>query len=265
MDIPDTGDEVAELALTINATLQRLEEAAAAQRRFVAAAAHELRSPLATLLAGLEVAVVYPDRTDWPAVVSSALRQARRLSGLAEELLLLARLDAGAPAAPAERIDLAALASRLGEEYKELTGGSPRVDLLADGPDTATVFAAPGDVERILRNLLDNAMRHAAGRVLLTVARDRARCPSVVCTVRDDGIGVPATDRERIFERFTRLDESRTRAAHGTGLGLAIARDLATRQVGRLVLALQPTGSGACLVLTLPAAEDASAAPTPCR
>lgn len=122
MEVPDTADEVAELALTINATLQRLEEAATAQRRFVADAAHELRSPLATLLAGLEVATAYPDRADWPAVVSAAGRQTQRLSGLTEELLLLARLDAGAPSAPAERFGLAALMGRLVEEYAERAG-----------------------------------------------------------------------------------------------------------------------------------------------
>ncbi|MGW1755864.1 sensor histidine kinase [Streptomyces mirabilis] len=264
VEVPDTADEVAELALTINATLQRLEEAATAQRRFVADAAHELRSPLATLLAGLEVATAYPDRADWPAVVSAAGRQARRLSGLTEELLLLARLDAGAPPAPAERVDVAALAGRLAEEYAERAGGSPKVDLLVAAPDAATtVFAAPGDLERILRNLLDNALRHAVGRVLLTVARDSAAPGSVLCTVRDDGAGVAEADSERIFERFTRLDESRTRTDGGTGLGLAIARDLAARHGGLLVLAVQPKGSGACFVLRLPAGDPMSIRPRP--
>lgn len=264
VEVPDTADEVAELALTINATLQRLEEAATAQRRFVADAAHELRSPLATLLAGLEVATAYPDRADWPAVVSAAGRQARRLSGLTEELLLLARLDAGAPPAPAERVDVAALAGRLSEEYAERAGGSPKVDLLVAAPDAATtVFAAPRDLERILRNLLDNALRHAVGRVLLTVARDSAAPGSVLCTVRDDGAGVAEADSERIFERFTRLDESRTRTDGGTGLGLAIARDLAARHGGLLVLAVQPKGSGACFVLRLPAGDPMPIRPRP--
>ncbi|MFE9883158.1 sensor histidine kinase [Streptomyces sp. NPDC005784] len=264
VEVPDTADEVAELALTINATLQRLEEAATVQRRFVADAAHELRSPLATLLAGLEVATAYPDRADWPAVVSAAGRQTRRLSGLTEELLLLARLDAGAPPAPAARVDLAALAGRLSEEYAEHAGGSPTVDLLVAAPDAATtVFAAPGDLERILRNLLDNALRHAVDRVLLTVARDSAAPGSVLCTVRDDGLGVAEADSERIFERFTRLDESRTRTDGGTGLGLVIARDLAARHGGLLMLAVQPKGSGACFVLRLPAGELMSIRPRP--
>ncbi|MFK4103647.1 sensor histidine kinase [Streptomyces sp. NPDC019531] len=252
VEVPDTGDEVQELALTINATLERLDEAARAQRRFVADAAHELRSPLATLLAGLEVASAYPDRADWPSVVAAASRQSRRLSDLTEELLLLARLDAGAPAPPSEPVDLAALAGLLAEEYAERAGASPKVDLFVDAPGATSVFAAPGDLERIVRNLLDNAVRHADGHVLLTVAQDTARPPSVLCTVRDDGPGVPASESERIFERFTRLDESRARVGGGTGLGLAIARDLAVRHGGWIDLAIQPTGSGACFVLRLP-------------
>jgi signal transduction histidine kinase len=91
--------------------------------------------------------------------------------------------------------------------------------------------------------------------VLLTVARDSAAPGSVLCTVRDDGPGVAEADSERIFERFTRLDESRTRTGGGTGLGLAIARDLAARHGGLLVLAVQPKGSGACFVLRLPAGD----------
>ncbi|MEV6481630.1 ATP-binding protein [Streptomyces sp. NPDC051576] len=255
VEVPDTGDEVQELALTINATLERLDEAARAQRRFVADAAHELRSPLATLLAGLEVASAYPDHADWPAVVAAASGQARRLGNLAEELLLLARLDAGTPPPPTEPVDLAALAARLGEEY---TGPTTRVDVFLDTPGPAWVLATPGDLERILRNLLDNAARHATGHVLLTVARDRT--PWVLCTVRDDGPGIPLPETDRVFERFTRLDESRTRTDGGTGLGLAIARDLAARHGGGVELAVQPVGVGACFVLRLVAAEGVTGA-----
>lgn len=253
VDVPDTGDEVQALALTINAMLQRLEDAASAQRQFVADAAHELRSPLATLLAGLDVAVAYPDRAEWPVVVSAARRQARRLSDLAEDLLLLARLDAGAPSPKVILVNVAALAGRLRDEYAERRADGPTIDLYVEALGTTSVLGTPSHVERIVRNLLDNAVRHAAHRVLLTVASDPVTPPRIVLTVRDDGPGVPAADQERIFERFTRLDEARARPTGGTGLGLAIARDLATRIGGDLSLAAQPHGSGACFVLTLPA------------
>ena len=115
--VPAAGHEITALATTINTTLQRLDNAAAQQRRFVADAAHELRSPLTTLLASLEVALAYPERTDWPAAATTAARQTRRLQALAEDLLLLARLDTRTPMAGPETVDLTALASRLTEQY----------------------------------------------------------------------------------------------------------------------------------------------------
>ncbi|MEU9559713.1 sensor histidine kinase [Streptomyces fumanus] len=244
--VPATGHEITALATTINTTLHRLEQAAAQQRRFVADAAHELRSPLATLLASLEVALAYPDRTDWPATATTAARQTRRLQALAEDLLLLARLDTRAPGAGAAAVDLAALAARLTEQY-------PRTDrpltLTCDGAAPAYVRGNPDELERLLRNLVDNAVRHAAHRVQLTVRDEDDR---TVLTVHDDGPGVPPEDAERVFERFVRLDDARSRDHGGTGLGLAIARDLAHRHGGTLTLT--PRTLGACFELRLPRA-----------
>ncbi|MFJ7083124.1 sensor histidine kinase [Streptomyces griseus] len=246
--VPATGHEIAALATTINTTLQRLDEAAARQRRFVADAAHELRSPLTTLLASLEVALAYPERTDWPGAVATAARQTGRLQSLAEDLLLLARLDSHAPTTAGGSIDLAALVRRLVEEYEQ--PGRP-VALTADDSGPAYVHGSPRDYERLLRNLVDNAARHAANRVRVTV---RNQDEQVVLSVHDDGPGVPAEDAERIFERFVRRDDARSRDHGGTGLGLAIARELAHRHRG--TLGLVPSDRGACFRLRLPAQQQ---------
>ncbi|NED00232.1 HAMP domain-containing histidine kinase, partial [Streptomyces sp. SID6648] len=137
------------LATTLNTTLQRLDNAAAQQRRFVADAAHELRSPLTTLLASLEVALAYPERTDWPAAVTTAARQTRRLHALAEDLLLLARLDTRAPATAPDTVDLTALAARLTEQYP-LT--ERPLTLTCDSSAPAYAHGDPDAYERLLRN-----------------------------------------------------------------------------------------------------------------
>ncbi|MFI8199620.1 sensor histidine kinase [Streptomyces sp. NPDC085942] len=242
--VPATGHEITALATTINTTLQRLDEAAAQQRRFVADAAHELRSPLTTLLTSLEVALAYPERTDWPAAVDTAARQTRRLQNLAEDLLLLARLDAPTPAMDSGSIDLAALARRLVEQGVPPDGP---VTLTAHTTAPAYVHGSPGDHERLLRNLIDNAARHATSRVRVTV---RNQPEHVELSVHDDGPGIPAEESERIFERFVRLDEARARGHGGTGLGLPIARELAHRHRGSL--ALVPSEPGACFRLRIP-------------
>ncbi|MGB8943239.1 MAG: HAMP domain-containing sensor histidine kinase [Streptomyces sp.] len=244
--VPATGHEITALATTINTTLQRLDTAAAQQRRFVADAAHELRSPLTTLLTSLEVALAYPEHTDWPAAATTAARQTRRLQALAEDLLLLARLDTRGPMADPETVDLTALASRLTDQYPLTERG---LTLTCDSTTNAHVHGNPDEYERLLRNLIDNAARHAAHRIQITV---RNQDGWVDLTVHDDGPGVPADDAERIFERFVRLDDARSRDQGGTGLGLAIARDLAHRHKGTLTLT--PRTLGACFHLRLPQA-----------
>lgn len=202
--VPAAGHEIAALATTINATLQRPDDAAAQQRRFVADAAHELRGPLTTLLASLEVALAYPERTDWPAAATIAARQTRGLQALAEDLPLLARLDTGAPMAGHETVDLAALTSQLTEQYPV---HRKTVDLNLRQHRPAHAHGNPDEYERLLRNLIDNAARYAAHRIQITV---RNQDGWVVLTVHDDGPGVPTEDAERIFERFVRLDDARS-------------------------------------------------------
>ncbi|WP_456340781.1 sensor histidine kinase [Streptomyces mirabilis] len=199
-------------------------------------------------MASLDVALAYPERTDWPAAATTAARQTRRLQALAEDLLLLDRLDARVAVARPATVGLAALACRLTEQYP--LADRP-LSLTCDSTGPALVQGNRNEFERLLRNLVDNAVRHAAHRILISV---RNQDGWVVTTVRDDGSGVPTGDVERIFERFTRLDDARSRDSGGTGLGLAIARDLARCHHGTLTL----TGRtpGACFLLRLPQAPS---------
>ncbi|MDO0936677.1 HAMP domain-containing sensor histidine kinase [Streptomyces sp. DG2A-72] len=234
--VPDTHDEVARLARTTNETLAALETSVERQRRFVADASHELRSPIASLRTQLEVAAAHPELLDLDGAVADTVR----LQHLAADLLLLARLDAGE--GPADtRVDLAALAR---EEAAGRTG------VTVDAPDTVEVAGSRGQLGRVLANLLDNAQRHARSAVTVAVRRDGGRA---VVEVADDGEGVPEADRERIFERFVRLDAARSRDDGGAGLGLAIARDVAVRHDGTLTVLDAPAG-GALFALRLPLA-----------
>ncbi|MFI0540235.1 ATP-binding protein [Streptomyces sp. WSLK1-3] len=234
--VPDTHDEVARLARTTNETLAALETSVERQRRFVADASHELRSPIASLRTQLEVAAAHPELLD----LDGAVEDTVRLQHLAADLLLLARLDAGERVTDA-RIELAEL-------VRERAAGRDGVTVRAQAVE---VTGSRGQLERVLDNLLDNARRHARSAVAVTVRRDGDR--HAVVEVADDGDGVPAGDRERIFERFVRLDEARARDDGGAGLGLAIARDVAARHGGTLTVRDAPTG-GALFELRLPVA-----------
>jgi signal transduction histidine kinase len=233
---PDTHDEVARLARTTNETLTALETAVERQRRFVADASHELRSPIASLRTQLEVGAAHPELLD----VAGAVEDTVRLQNLAADLLLLARLDAGERPADA-RVDLAALA-------REEAAGRASVTVDAESVEVA---GSRGQLGRVLANLLDNAQRHARSAVTVAVRREGERA---VVEVADDGDGVPEADRERVFERFVRLDAARSRDEGGAGLGLAIARDVAVRHGGTLTVGEAPAG-GALFELRLPVAR----------
>ncbi|MBO1336249.1 HAMP domain-containing sensor histidine kinase [Streptomyces sp. VRA16 Mangrove soil] len=237
---PDSRDEVARLAATTNETLAALEESVERQRRFVADASHELRSPIASLRTQLEVGFAHPELLD----VEGAVEDTVRLQELAADLLLLARLDAGERPGAAT-VDLAALVR---EELSQRTGD--RLPVTTETGGAVQVTGSRGQLARILGNLVDNAQRHARTGVRVTVAAEGGRA---VLTVADDGDGVPEPERERIFERFVRLDDARSRDGGGAGLGLAIARDVAARHGGTLTVRTAPQG-GALFELGLPAA-----------
>lgn len=244
---PATHDEIARLARTTNATLAALESSVERQRRFVADASHELRSPIASLRTQLEVAAAHPELLD----LDGAVEDTVRLQNLAADLLLLARLDAGERPA-GTRVDLAALA-------REEAAGRQRVTVEAE---PAEVSGSRGQLGRVLANLLDNAERHARERITVTVRREGGEA---VVGVADDGEGVAEADRERIFERFVRLDAARSRDDGGAGLGLAIARDVAVRHGGTLPAGAAPAG-GPLFDPRLPlAGADRGHAPDPDR
>ncbi|MFD0024219.1 sensor histidine kinase [Streptomyces sp. NPDC058382] len=223
---PGSRDEIARLARTTNETLTALEASVDRQRRFVADASHELRSPIASLRTQLEVGAAHPELLDVPGAVADTVR----LQALAADLLLLARLDAGERPGRA-RLDLGALVH---EEVSQRTGDRIPVTVAVPEAGGFEVTGSRGQLARVIGNLLDNAERHAAGSVSVAV---RAEAGGVVVAVTDDGAGVPEPERERIFERFVRLDDARARDEGGAGLGLAIARDVATRHGGRLTVA----------------------------
>jgi signal transduction histidine kinase len=239
--VPDTHDEIARLARTTNETLAALEASVERQRRFVADASHELRSPVASLRTQLEVALAHPELLD----LQGAVEDTVRLQDLAADLLLLARLDAGERPGRA-RFDLGALAREAAARRTGVTVDAQAVE----------VAGSRGQLERVLANLLDNARRHARSAVTVSVRRsDGAQGAQAVLTVADDGDGVPEGDRERIFERFVRLDDARSRDDGGAGLGLAIARDVALRHGGTLTVRDAPAG-GALFELRLPMAAS---------
>jgi len=245
---PATGDEIARLAHTMNAMLDRLADAAERQRRFVADAAHELRSPLARIRAELEVDQAHPEAADRERTHDSVLREAVDLQGLVDDLLLLARGDAGAlDVVRAGPVDLDDVVEGLALARRPNSGR--RIDTRAVVP--VQVYGDRPQLERAVANLLDNAVRHARERVAVSL-RERAGTAELV--VADDGPGIDPVHGERVFERFTRLDDARSAADGGAGLGLAIARDIADRHGGSLVLGAD--GPGARLVLRLPVVPD---------
>jgi signal transduction histidine kinase len=223
--------------------LDRLETSRRQQRAFVADAAHELRSPLASMRTQLEVAQRLGPKADLPATLDDLLIDTERLSRLVDDLLLLARADdAGTRAHRREHVDLAALVEDLLARYAE---GRVAPTLVADSP--VWTEGDPDQLRRIVANLLDNAVRHAACNVLVEV-----RSPATVVVV-DDGAGIPEADRERVFDRFTRLDDARDRDSGGTGLGLAIVRELVRLHGGRVTLS--DASPGVRAEVAFPAAE----------
>ncbi|GAA4190289.1 hypothetical protein GCM10022252_28350 [Streptosporangium oxazolinicum] len=244
-------DEIKELAETINQTLDRLEASAEQQRRFTCDASHDLRSPLTAMRAQLEEALRYPDDVDWKPKTRAMLDSLDRLQAIVADLLTLARLDSGVPARY-ERIDLGALAG------EELERRGRRVPV---GRDLEPGVAITGDrlrLVRLLTNLMDNAERHAASRIAVRVAREGE---AAVLEVLDDGAGIAPEQRELVFQRFTRLDASRSRDAGGTGLGLPIAREIALAHGG--VLRLEDSARGARFVLRIPLHPGPDGAPRP--
>jgi len=243
--VPGSADEIDRLARTLNGMLARAEQSQLTQRRFVSDASHELRSPIATIRQHAEVARAHPDATAPGELADIVLAEGVRMQDLVEQLLLLARLDEHRAITRTAAVDLDDLALA---EVRRLAAFS-RVTV--DGAGIAPVRVTGDErlLARALRNLTDNALRHAATRVSVSTALSAG---TAVVTVDDDGPGIPSDRREQVFERFARLDDSRARDSGGTGLGLAISREIVEAHGGSLRIDDAPTG-GARLRIELPA------------
>ncbi|MGY2900879.1 signal transduction histidine kinase [Curtobacterium sp. PvP017] len=246
--VPDTGDEIARLATTMNAMLDRLDRSAAGQRRFVSDASHELRSPIASIRQHAEVAAAHPDRTDVGEFSDVVRAEAVRLQDLVTGLLELSRLDEGGTGTrrPVDLDDLAlgAVARARARVPAGATDDSTiRVD--GSGISAARVLGDERLLTGVVRNLVDNAVRHAVSRVTVALVEQDG---AAVLTVDDDGAGVPAGERDRVFERFVRLDEARSRDAGGAGLGLAIVRDAVGAHGGEATVTESPLGGARFVV-----------------
>ena len=249
LPVPEARDEVQVLAVTLNDMLARLDAAQQRQRDLVSDTAHELRSPIASIRTQLEVALDHPEQQDWAETASTSLADTLRLARLAEDLLVLAKLDdRGTRPPPGRRpVDLSALAA---EEAVRSAGA--RVPVTASTSDRCVVTGDPDGLRRLLRNLIENALRYAKSGVGVTARRDG---DDVVLSVSDDGPGIPAKDRARAFDRFVRLDAARSRdgqEAGGSGLGLAIVQATALAHGGSA--GLEDASPGLRAVIRLPAA-----------
>jgi signal transduction histidine kinase len=246
----------------MNEMLDRLQDASERQRQFVSDASHELRSPVSAMRATGEVALAHPDAADWPVVVRRMLTEDDRMEQIVGDLLELARgEDAVLPDTPVDLDDVA-----LEEVARARRSG---VTVQTGAVSAGRVRGSREQLTRVVRNLLDNATRHANStvRIALSTTDDHpapasatgatnGQHGSVVLVVEDDGRGIPPEERERVFERFTRLDEGRARDEGGLGLGLAMVRAIAERH-GGAVAVTDPTDlafPGARVVVTLPEA-----------
>ncbi|MGC0364361.1 signal transduction histidine kinase [Rhodococcus sp. 27YEA15] len=230
--VPDARDEVARLAITLNEMLERLQAGQRAQQRFVSDASHELRSPLSTITAALELAASRPDLLDDALIGESLLPEAHRMRQLIDDLLLLARSDETARSRSSVDVDLDDL---LYEECKRVAGmtdlevGSALVPVrMAGDPDA---------LARMVRNVVDNSVRHARGRIDLSCFEENGFATIIV---DDDGPGIPEAQRVNVFDRFVRLDHSRTRDEGGAGLGLAIVAGIVAAHGGAIVVTESP-------------------------
>lgn len=260
LDVPSADDELQGLALTMNRMLDRLESARDRQRRFVSDASHELRSPITATQATLDVARARPERTDWMTVSEVLVEENERLAALVDDLLLLARLDEGEAqdAAHDWAVDL--------DELCLAEGARPRSANVRVRIDTPVrVSGSHAMLTRAVRNLIDNASDHADNvEVVVGLEYEPAIAPPAghagngplaKITVNDDGPGIDPAYRQIVFDRFTRLDEARSRAQGGAGLGLAIVAGVAAAHGGQITVGQSPTG-GASFVLTLAASAS---------
>lgn len=241
---PGTPDEIGRLAHTMNGMLSRLDTAQRTQRRFISDASHELRSPLAVLRQYAEVAAAHPERVSPRELTDTVLSEGARLERLVQGMLVLAKADEEALTATPADVDLDDVLYSEAQRIRSTT----TLTVEASGVHPVRIRGDAGLIAQALRNLVDNAIRHAQGRIVLACTTETG---GVVLTVDDDGPGVPPADRARVFDRFVRLDDARSRDAGGSGLGLAIVHEIARLHGGSVRISDSPWG-GARFELRLP-------------
>lgn len=246
LPVPDSDDEIAELARTANESLERLEASVTRQRRFVSDASHELRSPITGMRTKLEVELSdpEPDARARERLLTGLLSDTERLENIVFDLLELARVETGARVAR-KRVDLTEMVAIEFSDHRRYPG------LRTHTSEPVYVEVNRLHLVRVLTNLVTNAERHAQDRIDLYVGHEG---DSAVVEVHDDGSGVPEQDRERVFERFARLAESKERDPGGSGLGLPISREIVQVHGGTLTGGHSDLLGGALFTVRLPLA-----------
>jgi signal transduction histidine kinase len=245
---PATDDEIGRLAKTMNRMLDRLERAQLRQRQFVSDTSHELRSPIASIRQQAEVALAHPDRASVGQLAEGVLAEELRLQRLVEDLLLLARADEHSLRLASRPVDLDDLVFEAAGRLRETT--SLRID--SSAVSAGRTIGDQSALRRVVDNLADNAARHAASTVAFSLGETDGE---VLLRIDDDGTGIPPVDRERVFERFVRLDDARSRDGGGAGLGLAIVAEVVAAHRGSVAITESPQG-GVRVEIRLPVAAD---------
>lgn len=247
--VPDTDHEIATLARTMNDMLARVEHASDQQQQFVDDASHELRTPLTRMITDLDVALAHPDENDLVSTIHRLHDDATDLRLLLEDLLYLARSSHTA-AVPSTEVDLDDIVLTAAAHHRQ----HPAVMINVSGVSAAAVRGDGRALGRAIDNVITNAVRHAHRTVSIS---SRSEAGNSVVVVDDDGTGIPKADRERVFTRFTRLDEARSRNHGGAGLGLAIAAEIVRRHHGTITISNSPAG-GARFTVSLPASDEST-------
>ena len=245
--VPETDDEIAKLALTMNEMLDRIESSTKRMKRFVSDASHELRSPISSIRAELEVAQLHPEATDIPSALEAALTEAERMQRIVADLLTLAKIDENAIVPKFDSVDLDEIITaevRRLRLHNGLTVDATHVSAARIQGDADQIF-------RIVRNLLENAARHADSKIMIQLG---VNAEEVELRIADDGPGIPIELRDKIFERFHRVEEDRARASGGSGLGLAITASLVDLHKGEIFVSSDTNAlGGAEFVIIFPA------------
>jgi heavy metal sensor kinase len=249
--IPDTNDEIRQLAETFDGVLARLDKAFNSQRQFVEDLSHELKTPLTIMKGEFEV-LLKNGRTaeEYVATLKSGLEEIDKLTALVENLLMIARLESHEIAPEITAVDISALIRKIADDMKVLAD-QKEIDLRLSVPDGIVLSGDAKGLKRLFANLLDNAIKYTPSRGKISVYASREE-PYARITVADTGNGIPPEELSHIFDRFYRVDKSRS--SGGFGLGLSIARSIAEMHKGMISVTSHPDqGSVFTVKLPLPA------------